>query len=240
MSQNHASNTLQALEAVYTYSCPLLPLDLRRPPQRCKVLEDQIVRRAQGVFLQVILVVRCLLDNPTNADRITDLERRLRSLPTDLETYFRYMLETIEDAYTQQAVKNLHIALQAAKSLSPMTYAMLDESEKNSECAIELPAQQMATMDIDSRCHDMKLRINARCKDLLQVTRKGSHKFCDANTMDLLDLSGLESRSQRFFQAFRRSNPTIRATLCPQTTSFISNRGARLNCRRTRAAEYPV
>lgn len=53
---------------------------------RCKELEDEIVSRAQGVFLWVFLVVRSLMDGLTNADRITDLERRLQALPTDLET----------------------------------------------------------------------------------------------------------------------------------------------------------
>lgn len=102
------------------------------------------------------------------------------------------MLETIEDFYTQQTVQTFHIALQAAEPLSLMTYAMIDEVEENPEHAIELPAQQMTTTDIESRCQDMKLRINARCKDLLQVTRKGSHKFRDANSMSLVDLSRSE------------------------------------------------
>lgn len=125
----------------------------------------------------------------TNADRISDLERRLESLPTDLETYFRHMLENIEDVYVHQTVKTFHIALEAAESLSLMTYAMLDEVEENPGYSIELPVEQMSTTDIASRCQDMELRINARCKDLLQITRKGSDKFRDANTMNLTDLS---------------------------------------------------
>ena len=52
---------------------------------------------------------------------------------------------------------------------------MLDEIEENPDYAIDLPTKQMATEDIESRCQDMNLRINARCKDLLQVTRKASH-----------------------------------------------------------------
>ena len=144
---------------------------------RCGNLQVEIVNRAQGVFLWVFLVVRSLVQGLTNADRITDLERRLRSLPVDLETYFRHMLDTIEDVYKQQTVQTFHIALQAAEPLNLMTYVMLDQLEENPEYAIELPAQQMTREDIDSRCQDMKLRINARCKDLLQVTRKKSPKW---------------------------------------------------------------
>ena len=49
---------------------------------------------------------------------------------------------------------------------------MLDKIEENPDYAIELPAQQLTRDHIESQCQDMKLRINARCKDLLQVTRK--------------------------------------------------------------------
>lgn len=143
---------------------------------RCIRLEDEIVSRAQGVFLWVFLVVRSLIEGLANADRITDLERRLQSLPTDLEAYFRHMLENIEDFYVQQTVQTFHIALQAVEPLSLMTYAMMDELEENPRYAIELPVQQMTTTDIESRCQDMKLRINARCKDLLQITRRGFQK----------------------------------------------------------------
>lgn len=140
---------------------------------RCKRLEDAIVSRAQGVFLWVFLVVRSLIEGLTNADRITDLERRLQSLPTDLEAYFRHMLENIEDVYMQQTVQTFHIALHAVKPHNLMTYAMIDELEEAPRYAIELPVQQMKTTDIESRYQDMRLRINARCKDLLQVTRRG-------------------------------------------------------------------
>lgn len=154
---------------------------------RCEKLQEEIVSRAQGVFLWVFLVVRSLIIGLTNADRVTDLERRLQSLPTDLEAYFRHMLETIEEVYRQQTVQTFYIALQAAEPLSLMTYAMVDELEENPEYAIELPIQQMTKTDLDTRCQDMKLRINARCKDLLQVTVR------DANSMSPIYLSRSES-----------------------------------------------
>ena len=143
---------------------------------RCENLQNEIVSRAQGVFLWVFLVTRSLLQGLTNADRITDLERRLRSLPIDLETYFRHMLDNIEDIYKQQTVQTFHTALQAAEPLNLMTYVMVDELEENPNYAIELPVQQMSRGQIESRCQEMKLRINARCKDLLQVSRKVSKK----------------------------------------------------------------
>ena len=163
---------------------------------RCRELEDSIVRRAQGVFLWVFLVVRSLMEGLTNADRITDLERRLQSLPTDLEAYFRHMLENIEDIYVQQTVQTFHVALQAVKPLSLMTYAMMDELEENPRYAIELPVQQLTTTDIESRCQDMKLRINARCKDLLQIARKKVQKVRKVDSVNTVDLLGPNDLSE--------------------------------------------
>ena len=160
---------------------------------RCRELENGVVRRAQGVFLWVFLVVRSLMEGLTNADRITDLERRLESLPTDLEAYFRHMLENIEEFYVQQTVQTFHVALQAVEPLSLMTYAMMDELEENPRYAIELPVQQMTTTDIESQCQDMKLRINARCKDLLQITRKKVQKVRKVDSVNTVDLSRSEA-----------------------------------------------
>ena len=187
-----------------------------RDSARCKNLQVEIVRRAQGVFLWVFLVVRSLVQGLTNADRVIDLERRLQSLPTDLETYFRHMLDTIEDVYKQQTVQTFHIALQAAEPLNLMTYVMLDEIEENPKYAIELPAEQMTRESIESRCQDMKLRINARCKDLLQVTRKKSnyldYSLCSELSSQPYEVDFLHRTVRDFFrvndiQTFVASRP---------------------------------
>lgn len=61
-------------------------------PKRCSNLTKELVERAQGFFLWVYLVIRSIFQGLTNADKISDLERRVANLPADLETYFRHML----------------------------------------------------------------------------------------------------------------------------------------------------
>ena len=70
-----------------------------REEERCDKLVSEVVDKANGVFLWVFLIVRSLLQGLTNADRIVDLQRRLRYLPADLETYFEHTLGTLEDFY---------------------------------------------------------------------------------------------------------------------------------------------
>lgn len=135
----------------------------------CDRLVNEIVQRADGVFLWISLVVRSLTSGLANADRIVDLQRRLDSLPDDLEDCFKHMLDTFDPTYSQQTAQTFQVALEASGSLNLMTYSMLDELETSPEYALHLERRVMSDMNIRSS-HDMKLRINARCKDLLEVT----------------------------------------------------------------------
>ena len=136
----------------------------------CDHLVNEVVQRAHGVFLWVFLVVRSLISGLANADRVIDLQRRLDSLPDDLEDYFKHMLDTIDQTYLQQTAQTFQVALEASEPLNLMTYCMLDELETSPEYALKLELRPMSESNIRSRHHDMKLRINARCKDLLEVT----------------------------------------------------------------------
>ena len=77
-----------------------------------------------------------------------------------------------------------------------MTYLTMNKVKENSKYAIELCTQQVTVTDIESQCQDMKLRVNTCYKDLLQVTRKASHKFRDVNSTNLLGSSRPESSIQ--------------------------------------------
>ena len=72
-----------------------------REGDKCDVLVDEVVEKAHGVFLWVFLVVRSLTLGLANADRIVDLQRRLRSLPDDLEEYLQHVLDTIDQNHQQ-------------------------------------------------------------------------------------------------------------------------------------------
>ena len=132
--------------------------------------------RAHGIFLYMFLVVTSLLQGLTNADRIADLQRRLRRLPINLNKYFQHMFETIDDHYQDQTAKTFQIALHASDPLALMTYNMLDELEDDPDFALKLSHGPMHSSDIRSRHENMKKRINARCMDLLEVTRAELHE----------------------------------------------------------------
>ena len=120
-----------------------------REEERCDKLVREVVDKANGVFLWVFLIVRSLLQGLTNVDRIVDLQKRLRYLPADLETYFEHMLGTLEDFYKQQTAQTFQIALHALESLSLTTYVMLDELDDHPECVIELVIGVMDAAEVN-------------------------------------------------------------------------------------------
>jgi hypothetical protein len=54
-------------------------------PSRATNLIDDVAEKASGVFLWTFLVTQSLLEGLSEGERLPDLQRRLSSLPTDLE-----------------------------------------------------------------------------------------------------------------------------------------------------------
>jgi len=72
---------------------------------------------ADGVFLWVFLVVRSLKEGITNADTVSMLQKRLRELPSDLESFFRLILDHVDKIYWEGTTQAFQMALTAVKPL---------------------------------------------------------------------------------------------------------------------------
>lgn len=99
---------------------------LSRTDSRCSMISNNIVERAQGVFLWVILVVDYLRGGLRNNDDYSDLQR-LNDLPDDLEEYFKYMLQTIEDVYWESTTRIFRTVIAAEQSLPLLGFSFLDQ-----------------------------------------------------------------------------------------------------------------
>ena len=86
-------------------------LKMARQDHRYAQLIEDIVERAQGVFLWVYLVVRSLLRGLTDDNTIALMQKRLNSIPVDLENYFKQMMNTIEDIYREQTARIFLLAV---------------------------------------------------------------------------------------------------------------------------------
>jgi hypothetical protein len=92
-------------------------------------LAEYIRREASGVFLWVYLVIIRVLDGIDNADSMSDLQRKLEQLPTDLRALFKNILDSVDEDYHEQQVRMLQVAVQATEPLNLITYSFMDEED---------------------------------------------------------------------------------------------------------------
>ncbi|EUC51097.1 hypothetical protein COCMIDRAFT_21484 [Bipolaris oryzae ATCC 44560] len=131
-------------------------------------LVEEIVQKADGVFLWVFLIVRSLLHGLVNCDRLSELQRRIRLLPSTLEDYFLHILSNMDEAYSERAAETFEIALKATYPLSLLTYSYIDEDDPY--YGINAEIKELSPQETICRLQTMKRRINARCNGLLEIT----------------------------------------------------------------------
>lgn len=162
-------------------------IQLRRlDPKNADALAAEIVSKSSGVFLWVTLVVNSLLDGLTNRDRISDLQKRLQLLPSDLEELYKHMLfKHISPFYYEQSAQILRIFRAATftggsrprDALELITLVFADEEDEN--LALMADIRPLTDEELLLRCNDTMDRLKSRCAGLLEVS---------GNTSDPLEL----------------------------------------------------
>lgn len=148
-------------------------MKLKAKDNRSQELIQELVDKANGVFIWVFLVVRSLLSGlNTSADRMCDLQDRLRRVPRSLDDYFRHILDSVDEGYQKQTAQAFQIALRAWEPLSLIAFSFLDEEDPN--FALRLDIDRLKTMEINERHETMERRLDARCKGLLEVFKDWS------------------------------------------------------------------
>ena len=129
-------------------------------------LVDEIVRKAEGVFLWVYLVVRSLLEGLSNDDSLSKLRQRLEQLPDDLDEYYQHVMNGIETIYKKETAQILRMYVCAKDpipllclppALQTSTYQKVDEEVARSKA--------WAAHSSGS----IRKQLHARCRDFLQV-----------------------------------------------------------------------
>jgi hypothetical protein len=92
-------------------------------------LIQDIVDRAQGVFLWVRLVVRLLRDSIINDDPVSILHERLRAIPSNLEELFELILDSVDNIYRSRMASTFLAALKTPRHLKMIHYHFLEQED---------------------------------------------------------------------------------------------------------------
>jgi len=157
----------------------------KRHPEGAKELIDEIVTKAQGVFLWVTLVVASLLQGLGNRDGIVDLQKRLRLIPPTLKDLYKHMLTRLDPPFYLEQASRIFQLMRAKEKLdqefpfaAAWDFALLGLSlADNNAIDLEKPetTPQWTQQDILAECDEMEYRLTSRCAGLFEVT--GDHKW---------------------------------------------------------------
>jgi hypothetical protein len=136
-------------------------------------LLDDIVEKADSVFLWVFLVVRELRRSLTNGDGLNLLRRRVHHMPADLDEYFQHMFNRLESFYNQQTAQTFLMRINSPVAPPLISFCVIDpdnERVRSLLAADHIDAGWFLRLEDDLRKH-----INSRCRDLLEVTNVKGH-----------------------------------------------------------------
>jgi hypothetical protein len=109
------------------------------------VLAEEVVARAEGVFLWVVLVVADLVIDISNMESYACLRKRLDKLQDDLNTFFRQILvERIDPEHRQQVARHLLIAKHKYSALA--IHAISSEVKTNPDSIQPDPCDLQETL----------------------------------------------------------------------------------------------
>ncbi|KAK5721184.1 hypothetical protein LTR17_014825 [Elasticomyces elasticus] len=160
-------------------------LRLRARDERCTGIVQEITTKAQGVFLWVFLVIRELMKGLTNDDNYSTLQRRLRSLPPDLETFFKHMFDHLDNFYSVETERIFRVMLEAEQCMPLLAFAALETddplAERVTDLVTKVPRQETTVL-----CQRLHRHIQGRVSDLLEVRNGLEVDFLHRTVRDFL------------------------------------------------------
>jgi len=158
---------------------------------RANLLIESIADKAQGVFLWVTIVTRLLREGLTNDDTPADLRRRLESFPSDLEPFFKQIVESVPEFYRSKMAETLWMAMSAHEPLDAMIYSFHDDEgydygAVDDEFALQPLGWECSAEEIQNRREQVARRLNGRCRGLLEPNLTGQIDFLHRTVADFL------------------------------------------------------
>ena len=140
--------------------------------ERARRLIIEILSRADGVFLWVVLVVSSLLQGLHNFDTIHDLEQRLDYFPRELEELYQYMMDQMEPLYRRKRSEYLQIVLRSLDTDAELTLLKMSFADEDPTVVLS-PDWQVPDHKVwKQRMNETEARIISRCGGLVEVGRE--------------------------------------------------------------------
>ena len=132
----------------------------------------EVIQRANGVFLWVHLVVIQLRKLLADGDSLEDIQGKLDKFPSNLDDYFRHMLDTMDVFYQQKTAQIFRVCIRTRAPLALIAFAILDDEDP---LASKVRTGQDLTKDeVDVLHKRLEQQIQMYGPDLLEVVNDSS------------------------------------------------------------------
>ena len=134
-------------------------------PSRVSRLKNEIVKKAEGVFLWVELAVKDQIEGVRNWDSIDLLEERLWLLPNEIEDLYSRMLDRIGKIYQEEVATYLRVAV----DLYPATLFDMVLAIRGQEASASRPSTKLQSSEVVHEFDVTRKRISTICGGLLEI-----------------------------------------------------------------------
>lgn len=148
-------------------------------PTEAQQLMDQVVTKAEGIFLWLSVVVRSLLEGLTDGDRLSDLQQTVDSLPSDLSELYQQIWLRIKPAQRRHFSRYFQIHHTSLQLLDAVTLWMADNDK-----AMEFEIDSLSEETTEHITQMMSRRLNSKTRGLLEISPEGYVDFLHRTVRD--------------------------------------------------------
>lgn len=173
----------------------------------CNQLLDEIVTKAEGVFLWVDLVCTGLLQAMSRGDLISDLRKILSSLPVQMEKLYGYILETLDSDLKDHAAKYFLLLQACLGRPDALIFSLADDIGEDNEFCFKISKEPLTDAVLQYRVTELRKRLNSRCKGILSLSMepldsmerrshpdRGTVQYCHRSAKDFLTMSNIRGK----------------------------------------------
>ncbi|KAL8894958.1 MAG: hypothetical protein Q9192_003936 [Flavoplaca navasiana] len=139
-----------------------------------KYLIEDLIYKAEGVFLWLSIMIKDLITASRHGDTISELHQRLKTTPNTINGLYRRILGRLDKIYLDYALKTFQIMVASERLISThfrtltlLEFACMDEASWTHVKQNDHP--YFCSSIFYSRYRELNTRLNARCGNIIDI-----------------------------------------------------------------------